>query len=359
MNILILTGSFGMGHNSAASAIAEKIKAQYANANIVVEDLFSETLKMDNYSLPYFLFVKYGKSLYNFAYRCTEDSGVVTKLPFNTYFLHVLHKLINKSHADIIISTYSGCSKVVSEYKRKTKSDVPFISCITDVALHGTWLQPGTDLYLVAAPTTKDELVAKGVHPQQVVVSGVPVRDEFERVSAKKVPGGEKRLLVMGGGLGLLPSTKDFYEEINRLRGVKTTVITAKNDKLFKALDGKFENIKVLPFVDDMPKYMREADLLLSKPGGITMFEAISAELPLLIFPPFLQQEIRNGDFILENGIGDILPQDEEAWAKKIEDMLWDSEQQTRICESMRALKSSFDERAILRAIGDYQRQCA
>lgn len=348
-----------MGHNSAASAIAEKIKAEYEDANIFIEDLFSETLKMNNYSLPYSLFMKYGKSLYNFAYRCTEDSGVVTKLPFNAFFQHVLRKLINKSGADIIISTYSGCSKVVSEYKQMNKSNIPFISCITDVALHGTWLQPGTDLYLVAAPATKEELIAKGVHPQQICVSGVPVRDEFERVSARKALGGEKRLLIMGGGLGLLPSTKDFYEEINGLAGVKTTVITGKNDKLFKTLDGKYENIEVLPFVDDMPRYMKEADLLLSKPGGITMFEAISAELPLLIFPPFLQQEMKNGQFILDNGIGDILPDDEGAWAKKIVNMLGDCSQQASIRESMRGLKKTFDERALLHAIGKYERQCA
>ncbi|HWP79490.1 MAG TPA: glycosyltransferase [Candidatus Acidoferrum sp.] len=359
MNILILTGSFGMGHNSAAYAIAEKIKAQYDDANIHVEDLFSETLKMNNYSFPYYLFVKYGKSLYNYAYRLTEDSGVVTKLPFNTYFLHVLHKLVDRSGADLIISTYSGCSKVVSEYKLLTGSDVPFFSCITDVALHATWLQPGTDLYFVAAPATKDELAAKGVDPERIVVSGVPVRGEFERVKKSPAPRAEKRLLIMGGGLGLLPKTKDFYEAVNRLPGVKTTVLAGKNEKLFKCLDGKFEHIEVLPFVDDMPRVMSEADLLLSKPGGITMFEAISAELPLLIFPPFLQQEMKNGDFIVENGIGDVLPDDEGAWVEKIREMLSGDGRLARVRENMRALKTIFDEDALLGAIRKVERQCA
>ena len=228
VNILILTGSFGMGHNSAANAIAEKIKTGYEDANIYVEDLFSETFKMHNYSYPYFLMIKYGKSLYNFAYRYTEDTGVVTKLPFNTYLLHVLRKRIEKSGVDVIISTYSGCSKAVSDYKQMTGSKIPFISCITDVALHGTWIQPGTDLYLVAAPTTKEELIGKGVDAKQIIVSGVPVRSEFEKFGANEAPNNERRLLVMGGGLGLLPKTKDFYEGINELSGVKTTVFAGK-----------------------------------------------------------------------------------------------------------------------------------
>ena len=89
------------------------------------------------------------------------------------------------------------------------------------------------------------------------------------------------------------------------------------------------------------------------------MFEAISAELPLLIFPPFLQQEMKNGQFILDNGIGDILPDDEARWAKKIGDMLEDGAQQAGIRERMRTLKNTFDESALLRAIGKYERQCA
>ena len=45
---------------------------------------------------------------------------------------------------------------------------------------------------------------------------------------------------------------------------------------------------------DAMKRYMAQADLILSKPGGITLFETICSELPLLAFSPFLQQEINN-----------------------------------------------------------------
>jgi len=359
VNILILTGSFGMGHNSAAKAIEEMIGSEFGNSNVFVEDLFSNVFNSTKYNLPFQLMVKRGKFIYNFVYKHTEDSEKRVTLPFHRHMTKRLEALIKESDADIIISTLWSCSKLVSEFKKTAKSDIPLITCITDISSHSEWLYPNTDYYMTATPKIKDELINKGVDPQRIIISGIPVRSQFRTELAPREKTPEKRLLIMGGGLGLLPKSKTFYDELEKLPGVKTTIITGNNVALYNLLNGMYKNIEVLPFVNDVPTHMKNADLLISKPGGITLFEAMSAELPLLMFTPFLQQEKRNGEFVLENRFGDVLPVEPKEWAKKIQEVLDQDEQRNTYKANMHKFKSLLDESALLRLLSEYERKSA
>jgi len=357
MNILILTGNFGMGHTSAAKAIAERISLDDEDSNVYVEDLFRNAFNSSHYDFMFRLMVKKGRFFYNKVYRHTKDTEKQNKMPFGRHFRRCIDGLISETDADIIISTLWSCSKAVSEYKRETGSSIPLITCITDISSHSEWIQPLTDFYMAATPEVKAELVHKNIDPQRVIVSGVPVRCAFGEAAVPTEHPGEKRLLIMGGGLGLLPKTKSFYERINSLCGVKTTVITGSNTALCNTIYGKYENIEVLSFVNDVPRYMKDSDLMISKPGGITLFEAISAELPLLIFKPFLQHEKRNGEFILENGIGDVLPEDESDWTEKIKEMLNSGDKLRDMRANMHNLKSVLDESALPMLLRQFERQ--
>jgi len=351
VNILILTGNFGMGHISAANAIAEQILSGCSGAAVAVEDLFFQMCKSEKYNSPFRFFVFYAKSLYNFFYKHTDNADKFSKLPLSTYFIQALQSLIEKSGADIIISTLPICSRVVSDYKRLKGSTLPLITCITDISSHCEWINPYTDYYLVAAPQVREELIRKGVEPCRIIVSGIPVRGEFSKPRTVPSPADRQKLLIMGGGLGLVPKSESFYVELNRLSGVKTTVITGSNAKLYQALAGKYENIEVLAYVENVPDYMKNADLFLSKPGGISIFEAISVNLPMLIIPPFLQQEKRNGNFILENQLGSVLPEDPKLWVDAIRDMLGDKERMSRIKENMAKYKNGLDGTALIRLV--------
>ena len=76
---------------------------------------------------------------------------------------------------------------------------------------------------------------------------------------------------------------------------------------------GRFDNITALGFVKDMERLMRQSDLILGKPGGVTLFEAIAVRVPMLAFRPFLAQEVYNAGFMSAEGIGEVMdgePQD-------------------------------------------------
>ncbi|TQW42228.1 glycosyltransferase, partial [Clostridioides difficile] len=93
---------------------------------------------------------------------------------------------------------------------------------------------------------------------------------------------------------------------------IEITIVTGKNKKLYDNLTHKkpLKNIKVLGFVNDMYNLIRECDLMLTKPGGATIFEAIQSQTPVLVKMPKVGQEIENAKFIIDKGLGMIYSDD-------------------------------------------------
>ena len=69
----------------------------------------------------------------------------------------------------------------------------------------------------------------------------------------------------------------------------------------------KYKNIKVIGYTEEVSKYMKNSDLIISKSGGITLFEAIYSEVPMYVINPFLVQEIKNSKFIEKEKIGKVI----------------------------------------------------
>ncbi|MDU2695039.1 MAG: glycosyltransferase, partial [Intestinibacter bartlettii] len=118
-------------------------------------------------------------------------------------------------------------------------------------------------------------------------------------------------VLLMGGGRGLFDFSEDFVRWLDDFNEdfkdkLHITIVTGKNEKLFNNLTVKkpLKNIAVLGFVTNMPDLLRDNDLLVTKPGGATLFEAINAQIPIIIKTPKVGQEIENSKFIIDKGIG-------------------------------------------------------
>ena len=148
-------------------------------------------------------------------------------------------------------------------------------------------------------------------------------------------------------GLGLLPRRDKFYEQLNALPGVKTTLITGNNRKLYERLAGKYQNIEVLGYTDRVYDYMARADLALTKPGGITLFETIFSELPILAWEPFLQQEKNNARFLVKRGLGRVAAKEPEACLAAIRALIYDDEALESMARNMRDMKGQLEEQSL------------
>lgn len=310
MNVLMLSGKFGMGHNSAAYAIKEDLENKYdKNINIktidICEYLFPKAHKTI-YKGFGIIADKY-TGVYNFASTILNNKSDNLNIPLKRVFSSNIKYLVEGFNTDIIISTLPLSSKIISEYKEYYNCNIPLITCITDVTAHAEWINSNTDIYLVATQGVRDQLIKSGVRKSDIYISGIPVKCGFKDDENQQQNKNEKHLLIMGGGLGLLPKEEEFYIGLNNATGFRTTIITGKNKTAYKKLHGKYENIEVVGYTNKVSKYMKEADLLISKPGGVTLFETIHSELPILAFNPNLAQELYNADYIENEAIGKIV----------------------------------------------------
>ena len=344
--ILILTGKFGNGHISVSNTLAEKIKKMNREANVIIEDVFESITPRQSQLIydSFSLLVNKGSKVYNLFYLGTQKSREATLLhSLIRPFTGRIHEMIESVRPDVVISTMPISSQMFSVYKGEYSCNVPLITCITDISSHPYWLSDMTNAYLVGSDDVKQELVAKGVHPKRIFVIGIPVKEAFKK-QVQKSEGPDKHLLIMGGGLGLLPGSVRFYEELNRLPQVKTTIITGNNKKLYEKLHGKYENIEVLGYSDRISDFMKQADLMVTKPGGITMFEAIESELPLLVFRPFLQQEVDNAKFLYANNLGSVLPKRNRGYVRSIQALLENEPRLNEMRRSMCRMKESLND---------------
>lgn len=358
MNILILTIKLGGGHYSAALSLSEQIQSQFPDATIQIKDV-CEYMLPNYYNKIYHaydFFVNKGSKLYNVFYRYSEKNELDFKPLIPESFLSKLHELITDFNPAVIISTCSICSQMVSTYKSRYNQHLPFITCITDISQHPSWINPYTNYYLVATSSVKNGLIAKGIDPCIIYINGIPVRKEFKVVHPH--PWSKmKRLLIMGGGLGMLPKNRSFYKELNDLKNVETLIITGSNQKLFKKLYGQFEHIQVIGYTDKVYSYMRDADLIISKPGGLTLFESIFSEVPILTFEPSLAQEMKNQRFIVDHHIGEAFDQNHHNYIDHISKLINDKETLNQFRLNMHKLKNDFNNREVEKILLNIQQE--
>ena len=355
MNILILTGKFGMGHFSAAETLGLEIQKLFSNASVTVVDLVEYSIPVsDVYYRSFRFFVTRCQKAYNAYYKGTDRMAALrgeNKFPLIHHFLKKLESLLQREQPDMIVCTLPICAQVVSEYKRRFDAPIPLITCITDVSTHGEWINPGTDVYLVPCESVKEGIIAKGACPGSILVGGIPVKEQFKTLHHRRAREG-KNLLIMGGGWGLLPKDPAFYETLDTLSGVSNTIIAGNNRSANERLHGRYANIEVVGFTDEVYRYMEEADLIVTKPGGITLFESIFAELPLATIAPTLMQEIHNAEFIEANKIGRVLSSEPEATIRELSAMLNDDIALADIRANMRRLKATLEPNVVIKALG-------
>ncbi len=311
MNILILSGRFGMGHIKAAAAIEEKVRARGEQVHVQTVDLVSYLFPHTSNSIygGFHLMVSYCAELYNMLKKAVERTGAA---PLKKASCRKIHRLLAETKADLIISVLPICTQYFAAYKQISGCQLPLYTYITDIPFHKEWYADACDRYFVGARSTKEALLFQGVPAESITVCGIPVLSAFCESSQKKsqiscADAAKKRLLLMGGGFGLLPLHEKILLRMQERSDWEITVITGNNHRLRKYLQRHFPQIQALGFVDNVCDYMQRADLLITKPGGISTFEAIAARLPLFVIDPLLEQEIGNAQFIETAGFGTVI----------------------------------------------------
>jgi len=308
--ILILTAQFGAGHVSAANAIKDYLNEDSNNYNIVIQNFINASIPRINKPMVkmYENNTKYIPELYNYYYYWKKSFSSKNDISHRLY-TPKLSEYILKLKPDLIISTFPLAACCVYNFNLKN-NHIPCITVITDVVDSCEWIYPNTDMYFLPTREIKNRLVRRGISPNSLKVTGVPINKSFY-VEEKTHIEGKYRLLLLGGGRGLFDFDENFMHWIDNFIEkyndiFEVTIVCGKNKKLYENLTNKnpVKNLKVLGFVNNMHELIKEYDLMLTKPGGATLFEAIQSKTPVIVKLPKVGQEIENAKFIVDKGIG-------------------------------------------------------
>lgn len=354
VDILILTAGFGTGHLSASSGIKEHILKIDPLVNIEILDVFQMLIPRLSKIMykGYNILVKKNTRLYNYYhYKDNEKLGSNNSIIYNRYILNKLNKYILDIKPKLIISTFPVVSQYISKIKSTYGLSASFVTCITDVVNGWEWITSNCDKYFVATEDIKNNMINMGIEKEKIIVTGIPIRAEFfeskKSLSNFSLPKEDTVLMIMGGGMGLIPEDKSFYQWLNSLKNFTTLVLTGKNDNLFESISQlELENIIPLRYTNEVAYLMEQSDLLITKAGGITLFEAIASELPLIIYRPELGQELENTEFIREKSIGKIAF-NIDGLQGIITDLIDDKSEIMKYKKRIIELKNSIDMRAL------------
>ena len=248
----------------------------------------------------------------------------------------------------------NSISEMISELKAQGKVKVPLICLMTDYGAHRAWICEHVDAYVVAAEHMVDELVAFGVNRDIVYPFGIPVfanffepQDEEMLIREMEMDPGIPIVLFMAGSFGVSNIIGLYKKLVNQDVPLQIIVITGRNKKLYEAFEKEIKTspmkTKLLYFTDEVEKYMHASDLIVTKPGGLTVSEALACNLPMAVFNAIPGQEEDNANFLKANDMGVKIDKNTD-FPKFISDLIREKhqlEQMRKSCEKFDKSKSS------------------
>lgn len=318
MKILILSAATGGGHLRASRAIEKYIKENsQGNEVTVIDALKSINVVLDKTVCDgyHFLATKTPK-VFGQLYRKTNEESILSTMldRFTSVFSQKLIPLMEEQKPDVVISTHPFVTEMVSHLKGRGIVKAPLICLMTDYGPHRAWIAEHVDAYVVSTSDMIPEMEAMGVKKELIYPFGIPVGDMFFSESDKpallekfgmnpELP----TILIMAGSFGVTNIMKIYKNLIQLPLDFQVIIITGRNRKLYEAFTPVVENspktTKLVYFTDEVENYMHASDLLITKPGGLTVSEALACNIPLAVFDAIPGQEEDNANFLLTHNM--------------------------------------------------------
>lgn len=356
MKILLLSAATGGGHLRASHAIEEYLLENTTGVEVRVMDALktiSPVLDKTICDGYHFMATKVPKVFGKLYVKTNEETPLAQMVPkFNSLFSQRLVEPVLEFDPDVIITTHPFATEMVSHLKEKHVTDAPLICIMTDYGPHKAWISDNVDAYIVSSEDMIPEMVDLGVRQEIVYPFGIPVHDVFfdpaDKAALLRELGLEDDLLtvlVMAGSFGVT-NIMQIYRDIADIElPFQIIVITGRNQKLFEAFEdelgkrsGERKKTKLVFFTNEVEKYMHASDLIITKPGGLTVSEALACNVPLAVFDAIPGQEEDNANFLLTHDMAVRLSKSGDC-AATIEALLRDRER----LEKMKASCKSFD----------------
>jgi processive 1,2-diacylglycerol beta-glucosyltransferase len=316
--ILILSASVGGGHTSAGTALKAALHRLAPRAEIQHLDTLSLTQAPFRvlYRHGYLGLVDHAPMLLAGLYDWMDEPSALNRagdrirLVFQRMNLSRFDERVSGPW-DAIACTHFLPAELLADLKRKERLHTPTFTAVTDFFPHRLWVHDPCDGYFVPTGEAAEILALFGVPKRAIHVTGIPIHPDFAekvRPENRSFSGrtGWPTVLQLAGGAGTGPIEATYRRLLDIEKPMNLIVVTGKNESARKTLEAivppQRHQVRIFGFTDRMPEFFSQADLAVSKPGGLTVSEACASGVPLVIIRPVPGQESANSDFLLENG---------------------------------------------------------
>ncbi len=319
--VLVLSASVGAGHLRAAQAVELALKQLDPQAlvkNVDVLELTNAAFRRV-YAKAYLDLVNKAPHVLGYFYelmdrpvspRRTSDR---LRLMAEKLNLRPFLKFLKSEPWDVIVNTHFLPAELIASLRKQGKLATPHLTVTTDFETHRLWVNQPCDHYFSATSEGAAYLRHWGVPAGDITVTGIPIhpvfsqpKDRGECLKRQGLVGDRPILVQISGGFGVGP-IEEIYRGILALDvPIEIVVIAGRNETARQQLE-KVEvpsrhRAHILGFTDQIDELMAVADIVVSKPGGLTTSEILARGAAMAVVNPIPGQESRNSDFLLENG---------------------------------------------------------
>jgi len=318
--VLIVSASIGSGHVAAGRALESALRAIGAEASHVDLLDYTTTPFRQLYRQAYFELVRSAPDLVDWLgkrldRRPTENESRLLRVRARLAraLSYHLPRRIQRVQPSLIVHTHFLGPEILSAQRRQF--EVPQVQVITDFFAHALWLRANLSRYYVGAEEMAVHLRASGVAPERIKVTGIPIDHRFAALPSRTAARAaldldpeRDTLLFMLSGLDAATARTLVRQLLDVRWPLQVVLICGRSPALDAAVRPLIAEarglvrVRLLGFSDQIPTYMAAADLMASKPGGLTSSEALAAGLPMAVIQPYPLQEEANASYLLEAG---------------------------------------------------------
>ena len=315
MRVLLLYSINGSGHHHASAAIEAALHRCAPTVHVKQVDAvqYTNPVLARLINQTYMGMLKTRPEVWEYLYDNPTLLRRVRRLRemIHRYNSGKLKTLMQRVRPDVVACTQAFPCGMVADYKESHRPDLPLVGVLTDYAPHSYWIFDEVNAYIVPSVAARDRLISYGVEEERIQLLGIPVDPHFAAQPGVETPvtgAGELPLVLLMGGSGGFGPLREMVMALNRLATpCRIHVVTGMNRALYRWCVRRKSTFRhpltVESYVGHIWALMRQATLLITKPGGLTTAEALAVGLPMIIINPIPGQEAKNAEFLLRHEV--------------------------------------------------------
>ncbi|KMK74793.1 MGDG synthase family glycosyltransferase [Alkalihalobacillus pseudalcaliphilus] len=308
---IILFASFGHGHEQAALSLQKEIISSSSFEPELIDILsWMPSLLQVGLRSSYMMMIRHKPQLWRQIFKqYTKDK--VKDYKHVKWISLALGKALSSNQVPFVISTHPLATWIASHIKQQYDLRFPIFSVITDYRFHPSYITNEVDVLFTIDETAKEQLQLSEATHQTVYQTGIPISKKSihadvdflkNKLQVKKE---QATVMIASGGTGLIDFPKILAALELLAEPITVLCMVGHNshmEKKIKQMTSKHQII-VQPFTSLFIAYMKVSDVLITKPGGLTISEAMANETPLIIYEPVAGHEEENAHILERWGV--------------------------------------------------------